>query len=383
MSIIKLYKEGKTDLNKLKFKPTMGANHPGNPPLIQKRVPTENKGTSALTGTQLGKRLDDTGRIAQLFIRKEGLGLLANNTLLSNSVEQSYSVKGSIKDKVQALTSNIGSALLDTLETLGSTLAQVPVTGTGTHFIKGKLFSRPNNELDKRTLATTNLGDPGRIVVRTSNDTLTSIQKEIGKDRVNSREPSNNESKYVEDYIKFQFEVLQPGEDLPSTFIQFRAFLDNFSDAFTSNWNKYNYIGRGESFHTYDSFDRAYNLSFKSAAQTKEELSPIYNKLNYLASTLAPTYNTEIGIQRGTIIRATVGDYLNSVPGFLGSINLSWNNTFSWEIDKEERNLPHILNCDLTFTPIHTFTPQTGKERFFDNYLSSEENVILKNGLEE
>ena len=369
MSVIrKKYDQGDTQLNKLKFEPTMGSGHPGKPPLIKKRIPTGENPSEPFSGNQISARIDDTSRIGQLFARKEGLMYLANNTLLNKSIDSSYKVKSTVnRDKSYSLSSTVGagSSLLDTLETLGSTLAQVPVAGTGTHFVKGKLFSRPNNQLEKRTLATKNLGDPGAVIVRYNTDTLNPRQQGIGQDLVNMTPVLEKEEDIQEDYIKFVFEVLSADEDPIPQFLQFRAFLDSFDDNFTGNWNKFNYIGRAESFHTYQSFDRNVSVSFKVAAASKQEILPIYTKLNYLASTTAPSYS-EIGIMRGTIIRMTVGNYLTGVPGYLSSVNLSWSNNYPWEIDG--RQLPHILNCSVGFTPIHEFTPQVGKNSYINNY---------------
>lgn len=376
MSIIRAYQEGKTELNKLKFKPTMGAGHPGNPPLIQKRIPNENQNQGALVGTELGKRLDDTGRIAQLFARREGLGFLANNTILNSAVENSYKVSSNYnrnyKEYVQSTTLGLGKSLLDTLETLGTTLAQIPVSGTGVHFVKGKLFSRPNDQLERATPATKYLGDPGRVIVRTPDDKLSGVLKNVGQDSINmlrpfasgSREGSTDLS-LLPDYVQFYFEVLNTDTGVPSDFMQFRSYLDNFEDSYTGNWNQFNYVGRAESFYSYQSFNRSVSVSFKSAAATKQELDPIYEKLNYLASTTAPSYSGQ-GIMKGTVVRMTIGNYIYDTPGFLTSVNYSWQNGYPWEI--EGRQLPHVLNCSLAFTPIHTFTPVVKTSTFIGDY---------------
>ena len=42
-------------------------------------------------------------------------------------------------------------------------------------------------------------------------------------------------------------------------------------------------MGRAESFYKYKGFDRNISLSWTVAAQSKGELIPMYQKLNYLA----------------------------------------------------------------------------------------------------
>lgn len=391
MSIIqKKYKEGSTLLNKLKFAPTMGSGHPGKPPLITKNIPTENTPTVQPI-TEVQRRADDLTRIAKLFSRKEGLGLLANNTALGIAVDQSYTVKGSLKDKFTALLDiDRFSALKNTLGTLGSTLAQVPLTGTGTHFIKGKVFGQPNSNFNTLSSTTKRLGEPGKVVIKYGRDKYyeTPTGSTVGIDKVNFTGPySATEPKdRADDYIKFFFEILKPGEQ-NNTFIHLRAFLDSFDDNYTSTWNPLNYVGRGEQLYTYLNFNRNINISFKTAVATKLELQPVYKKLVYLASTTAPSYSDN-GVMRGTIVRLNIGDYLSDTPGFFTSVTYGWETRYPFEIglgkkdplapqggnntDLKTQELPHVLNCTLSFTPIHTFVPQTGLQHYITNPVDNE-----------
>ena len=76
---------------------------------------------------------------------------------------------------------------------------------------------------------------------------------------------------------------------------------------------------------------------------------------------------------RGTIARVTVGDYIYEVPGIIESVNYTWNRDYNWEIafqnpegdsDDDMQELPQIMDCSLTFKPIHSFIPQAvGKDR--------------------
>ena len=103
----------------------------------------------------------------------------------------------------------------------------------------------------------------------------------------------------------------------------FRAFLDDYGDNYSSAWNSFKYNGRGEDFYTYGGFKRDVSFSFKIAAQSRQEMMPLYRKLNYLCTTLAPDYASN-GRMRGSFIKVTIGAMLDRVPGFLTSINLKW-----------------------------------------------------------
>ena len=150
----------------------------------------------------------------------------------------------------------------------------------------------------------------------------------------------------------------------------FRAFIDNFSDAYTANWNPVNYVGRGDTLYNYGNFGRTINMGFTIAAQSKPELIPMYNKLNYLASTLAPDYS-DSGFMMGNIIQLTVGNYVRRQHGFISSLTYDVPQESPWEIaiksdweefgdrgDSTVKELPHVIKASITFTPIHNFLPQ-------------------------
>tara|TARA_R110001592_G_scaffold205343_1_gene455888 strand:+ start:2907 stop:4841 length:1935 start_codon:yes stop_codon:yes gene_type:complete len=155
-------------------------------------------------------------------------------------------------------------------------------------------------------------------------------------------------------------------------YMHFRAFIDSFDDSYTADWGSTQYVGRGDKFYNYKGFDRTINMSFTVAAQSKAELFPMYEKLNYLASSLAPSYGG--GFMRGNLVRLTVGGYLKNQVGILKGITYTIPSESPWEIglDDDEsiddslkhKQLPHIIKVSgFTFTPIQNFIPQVG-ERF-------------------
>lgn len=173
------------------------------------------------------------------------------------------------------------------------------------------------------------------------------------------------------DLIKFRFHVVTPDE---TKVLYFRAFLDSFSDNYTGQWNPTKYLGRAEDFQVYGGFQRKINLSFKIAAATRSEMKPIYQKMIYLASSTAPTYTDNGQFMRGTIVKMTVGDYVYELPGVLNSVTYNWNVEYPWEIamiepeatgeDNTMQELPMVMDCSIDFTPIHTFTPETGLKKY-------------------
>jgi hypothetical protein len=125
-------------------------------------------------------------------------------------------------------------------------------------------------------------------------------------------------------------------------------------------------MGRGEDFYTYNGFGRTISLSFTVAAQSKQELIPMYQKLNYLASNLAPDYSPS-GYMRGPLVQLTMGGYLYEQVGFITALTYDIPNDTTWEIgintsggsDSTVKELPHRINVSsFSFTPIHNFVPQ-------------------------
>ena len=460
-------------------------------PYVTKDI--NNPPSSNQTGMQITKRVDDLTRIGKMLIDRPGLKFLANQALLQQV---------NIQDKLQKNRDNgnrnlAGAIVKQGLETVkqtakivGSTLAQVPVNGTGTHFvyafrtdtylqpsgnrsafaqffgaggvegaplalrgekIEGKVESnfpsgdtvqivpgfvessqysttssysqakvaagQPNpaytqnrieGSIDHQTVSgsytgpigtasgsyidiqskrvTKNgnvlkenrilLGDQGaRKDENKSNNvywTTSATKAEI--DKLNAQAPVTakvNGEEEGRDIVKFRFHVITPTE---TKVLYFRAFLDNFSDNYTGQWNPTKYLGRGEDFQVYGGFQRKISLSFKIAAATRSEMKPLYQKMLYLASSTAPTYADNGQFMRGTIVKMTVGDYVYELPGVMNSVNYSWNVEYPWEIamlepegegDSTMQELPMVMDCSIDFTPIHTFTPETGLKKYF------------------
>lgn len=172
----------------------------------------------------------------------------------------------------------------------------------------------------------------------------------------------------VRDIIKFRIESIDNDNAVNSIWMAFSAFINGFSDTFTSEWNSYKYTGRGERFYVYDGYVRQIGLGFTIAAKTRQEMKPLYQKLNYLCSTMAPDYNTA-NKMRGNITKLTVGDYIYRQPGIITELHVDIDSEFPWEIaidsveggnDRDMKEVPMILKVSMTFIPIQSFLPHKG-----------------------
>jgi hypothetical protein len=167
------------------------------------------------------------------------------------------------------------------------------------------------------------------------------------------------------DMIDFRFEAIDNDNPGNSIFMVFRSYLSSIQDSYSPTWNSYKYLGRGEKVHTYSGFDRSFNFSFKMAAMSSKSVEPLIEKLNFLASNTAPDYNTA-GRMRGPFMKITIGDYVVALPGFISSLTYSIDDNAPWDValwDEagsgfDERQLPHVIDVSVNYTPIHDFLPR-------------------------
>ena len=358
MAILKKYtEEGIPQNQRYKYSDAVNI---GNEPIIQKDIPISNS-TTYQTTTRLGRGLDDLKRVATLLTQKPGLKFIANTAALGVIDSDNKKIhEEARKPKEDRNPLSFGSSIsLDNIggvaKTLATTLAQVPVNGTGTHFVRGD----KKGLRDMITIFTGPLtSDPPVIESKKTNDIL--------------EDPSNSDNEeYRKDLIKFRFTIVKPVEDdnnpIEYQHLFFNAYLTQLDDTYNGDWNNWKYNGRAENFYTYSGFERTVGIGFKIAAANKQEMFPIYNKINHLASVTAPTYS-ESGIMKGNFVKVTIGDYLDNTPGIITNVTYNWSQEYPWDIGLDslgreasnQQQLPTILDCSLAFTPIHSFVPQQG-----------------------
>jgi len=122
-----------TDLKSLKYSSMpLGSDKP----LITKNI---GQAPGSQIGAEISHRIDDVSRIAQMLVGKPGIKYLLHEALLQQIGVGQRIKKAQKKGKslVGAVLQQVGSTLLTTVKIAGSTLIQVPVNGTGTHFLKG------------------------------------------------------------------------------------------------------------------------------------------------------------------------------------------------------------------------------------------------------
>lgn len=256
-----------------------------------------------------------------------------------------------------------------------------------------------NNTLQKSILPETNYANFNRETTYKTSTTTYSILPAnllnpngfISVDKVNASpsltlQKAVDEGLFESDLIKFFFEVIDPEDSstsVGSEFLFFRAYLNSMGDGFKADWQAYKYVGRAENFYRYTGFSRDVQLSFTIYAHSRAEMKLIYEKLNKLVGVTAPRYGGN-GYMLGNFIKLTVGTYFSNVPGIINSINLKPSFEAGWDINRYNDEtgspipttdkdyvgqIPRMIEVDMTFTPIHSFVPEYGKD-FINNELT-------------
>jgi hypothetical protein len=169
------------------------------------------------------------------------------------------------------------------------------------------------------------------------------------------------------DLITFRIRVIDPKSGNKEK-ITFRAYIDNLSDNYSPDWGSQTYMGRGEKFYKYNSFDRKISLGFTVVAEGiyykdiedvngAHHRDKMYDRLNQLASSLAPTY-TDQGYMAGNIHQLTVGNYISNQYGIITGMTYEIMDESPWDIEKGKQLPMYIKVTGFQFTPIHDFRPE-------------------------
>lgn len=166
------------------------------------------------------------------------------------------------------------------------------------------------------------------------------------------------------DIIDFSFRIVDPKK--PSSvavLLDFRAYLDSFSDSYSNNWSEQSYMGRAEKQYRYNSFDRNISLGFTVVADNPTHLQEMYYQLNTLASTIAPTYTTQ-GYMAGMLHRLRVGNYIWDQWGILEGLTYEVTDETPWEMSQPNQLPMYIKVTGVKFKPIHNFRPEFNQPKF-------------------
>jgi hypothetical protein len=194
-----------------------------------------------------------------------------------------------------------------------------------------------------------------------------------GNDVGYNPDDNGNNVTAIRDMIKFRIKSIDNDNPTKGVYMVFRSYINTIKRSFTSKWKDYSYMGRGENFYLYDGFAESFHINFTIAASSRFEMKSIYQKLNYLISTLTPDYNS-LGRMRGNLSELTVGNFLLYQPGVITSLDMIIDEDSNWDIaideyedgnDKDMHELPQLIKCSMTFIPIYNFLPRKSAQSPF------------------
>jgi len=169
---------------------------------------------------------------------------------------------------------------------------------------------------------------------------------------------------HTRDFIKFFFTgplLHNNSGDLKDDIMTFRASITSLSDTFSPNWTAQQMIGRADPNYIYTGFSRDLSLDFVVHATSRDELKPIWRKLNALAGYTTPRY---LGTKmQAPWMRITIGDLFRQQPVIIENLSYTLHDTdTTWEINIEDdatnMEVPHRVSVSMTMKMISDYIPQ-------------------------
>lgn len=184
---------------------------------------------------------------------------------------------------------------------------------------------------------TTIFGFNGSDVYRSSQTTFNRRRQDTPSVRITNPNLSispDQEFAEGQDIIDFSFKLIGNGGKSASTFINFRAYIDDFSDSFNGEWDSFKYMGRAEHFYKYKGFTRDMSVSFMVPVLSRADMITTYQKLNALSWLTMPDYS-DAGIMRGNLAYFTMGDYLRNSIIIVKSLSYTPIMDMGWDINRD------------------------------------------------
>jgi len=201
------------------------------------------------------------------------------------------------------------------------------------------------------------------------------------KEKIEDAHPNSTKDGTIEgeeNGMPFYFKDMRDG-----AYVFFRAFIEGLSENISPSYNSTQYIGRSEPVYTYSMSERELSLTLKLFAQTKDELSMIYKKMNKLTSLCYPEYFkdevitlvedevtqtssevvTNVGYgnrMKAPLTKLRIGDMFGSsnseLQGYIKSLSYSVDQASPYETEVGKR-VPKFVTATIGYQVIHSTVP--------------------------
>ena len=311
-------------------------------------------------------RKNDLIRVTEVLTSGKGLAFAGKQALLRASIPASKLAKFNLtpQEKLQAgkeavIEAGIAATHIATL------LAQVPVNGTGTHFLYNELARLVAEPSQLYYAGTGNAANQalyrGTINISVNSNKMRGEKswddRSMGgagkSDAIGLSGISSEDIKLVTtDTVPVAFSVV--GE--PNSTLVFRGFTQGITDTVSAGWNSINYVGRGETLYTYNSTTRTLGFTLQVPIFSEAEQSPTYTKANALISYAYPKYG-DTGLAQGTVLNMRIGDLVRcfATPT---SISHTVATDVPWSRGNTTLLLPQVLTFNINVNVIHEKLPE-------------------------
>ena len=159
--------------------------------------------------------------------------------------------------------------------------------------------------------------------------------------------------------------------------VQFKSYLNSFSDSFSAKWSDIQYIGRPDTFKTYGGTTRAVSFGVTIPCFAKADLKANLNKLNWaIGATIIPDMGADYAT--APITRLTIGNMLVDTYCVVNSIKVDVDTAETpWDIDEE---LPHLIKVGFDISILLGNNGKTLDSKTSYFYGDKDNNLGLKTG---
>jgi len=181
------------------------------------------------------------------------------------------------------------------------------------------------------------------------------------------RSDYNNPNFTVRDEIN-ELDLDEEGNDLIQFWIkadggkktQFRGTVSGITETFSPSWDSFKYNGRADQAYKYTTFERSLSLNFKAYASSRAEMTPMYKKLQYLATMTMPVYGG--GGYHGVLVTFKLGDLFDGKLAFIESLTYTQSDETPWDINLDGNlgELPMGMDIAIGFKILDGTRPQRG-----------------------
>jgi len=157
-------------------------------------------------------------------------------------------------------------------------------------------------------------------------------------------------------YDEYDFVALKFHSITKEATAQFRATITGLTETFAPTWDSNKFVGNPFNFYTYGGIERSVQFNFKVYSLSISEHLAAWERLNFLASLVYPTYGGRGGVYTvPPFLKFTLGNMYRNKECFIDSLIYTVDDNNMWEVGLVNDNakfadlkLPTIIDVGIT-----------------------------------